>query len=135
MNIFESVRFLDEGQQAEEYKAKKAEEEKKKIEQNRERWDRRYGKSIIDHVKDGTLHKDFQKAGKINRNEQRNREIAVGKAVMSGDEAEKEKSMKSLTNYLARSKEAQDATQRHIARHPKQYKESAESIIENLKMI
>ena len=132
MNIFESVRFLNEGQQAEEYKAKKAEEEKRKREEDRARYDHRYGKSIVDHVKDGTLHKDFQKAAKINRNEERNREIAHANAAYSGSETEKEKAFKQHANYLSRSKEAQDATQRHIARHPKQY---AESVIESLKMI
>lgn len=125
MNIFESVRFLDEGQQAEEYKARKEKDRLDSHMSDIDRFNRRYanGNSYSQSAKE-KVEKELSK-----------RLDSVDRAYASGSGEDLRKAVSHKKNMDGKLMTSLDATNRHMRRHPEQFKESVESIIENLKMI
>ena len=156
MSIFGNIAFVNEGEQADAYKARKAKEaeDKKKAEEERDK--RRYGDPLnppgdkYRNSEDGAKkHEDLSReirAGCINDREERFRHYdddrdrdayframdkARGKYAASEQEKdayEKAKAAYDVTsknayNYFKNKDYAKDATNRHIRRHPEQYKE------------
>lgn len=147
MNIFESVRFLGEGQQAEEYKAKKVKETYETQDRNDKRNKHRYPNDNNGYKSNfGAAYNDehnpqarqdaqrsFNKdaeAGKQWRDKHEDEAARKLMAYQKVGDYEKKSGHRAPDHYSA-----VDATHRHMRRHPEQYKESVEFIIKNLKMI
>ena len=129
---------LNEGKQAEEYKARKRQEIINAKKEKDDKWDRRYsvGAQLMgdNYAKDKrdfeTVMAQKKKARDIVNKEDRNRDVEFD---LAKNNSEKIKALSKSSRLMSGRDEAEDAAERHIRRHPKQYRET--SIFEAVRFI
>lgn len=138
-DILFSEEFLFEGEQAEEYKERKNKEKEDERNNYIDRYGRRYGN--IDYIanKPRTPKTDKEAANRKKKYEiakyknEKTPESDFGRKMEAiGGEA---KAAQRKFNFSKQKEEAEDAERRHMRRHPKQYKESAELYNGQLELI
>ena len=141
---------INEGQQAEEYKERRSKEAQQNALANIEREHRRYGYERFISTGDKHAQKSFtgryysldkkdqdrqEKANDIAEKEVRQRDIkAEHDRKVHGPLSDKRRDSQNAYNRMVMDKDyARDAANRHIRRHPKQYKEG--TIFESVEFI
>ena len=144
MSIF-ADRYFDEGQQADDYRAHKAKEAEDKEKADKEREDRRYGEDRLkfpggqhgkswkwsDHQKD--LDRSSRARDIVHRDSTRRIHNAQD-SISNHDREQYSKDWRSYERAYDNEHSSKDAANRHIRRHPNQYKESC-SIFESVRFI
>ena len=135
---------VNEGQQAEEYKARKAKEAEDRFEKDYEHRDRRLhhgyqtaktGRSDADKARDDKTKKIIDKefASRMAKAEHADKQDNRSRTYNPDLRNKARVANKNLTNLGFNSDTARDAANRHIRRHPKQYKEG--TIFESVEFI
>ena len=140
MSIF-ADRYFDEGQQADDYRARKAKEAEDKEKADNERYNRRYGNFKEPGDQHYNRWSDYQKdldRGNKARGmvaDDRNRRLDnVQNSLSNHDDEQYSKDWRSYKRASDIKHLSKDAANRHIRRHPNQYKESC-SIFESVRFI